>query len=277
MQSTPATACGDRSRGSTTSPSMNSTRSANVCKIAEVAGAKIVEHAHLVAALDQRFGNVRADKAGSAGDQKSPHRETCLDSILRKQTAGISPMAPARKEALRCSEEVCGLLRSNCTPKAAGDSTGIGAVNRRRRWDRRCSKSPLQYLALDPPSAALGQQAVGHDRAQDPRAGMIELGHGLQRRFATFHPAQRSNKPRRNGESTRHSRVRRLGPYRPTRTENRSSTLPSGAKRGQARAKRVCPMGTSEMCGWSVGKITCDQSVLPISTSPKPGDPSAAD
>ena len=41
-------------------------------EIGAVPGREVVEHAHVVAALQERFGEVRADEAGAAGDQ-CPH------------------------------------------------------------------------------------------------------------------------------------------------------------------------------------------------------------
>ena len=37
------------------------------------AGREVVEHAHLVAALEQRAHEVRADEAGAAGDERRRH------------------------------------------------------------------------------------------------------------------------------------------------------------------------------------------------------------
>ena len=40
-----------------------------VAQVVLVAGGEIVDDAHAVAARDERFGNVRADEAGAAGNE----------------------------------------------------------------------------------------------------------------------------------------------------------------------------------------------------------------
>ena len=43
-------------------------------EVRAVAGREVVEHAHLVAALEQRANEVRADEAGAAGDEDACHQ-----------------------------------------------------------------------------------------------------------------------------------------------------------------------------------------------------------
>ena len=45
-------------------------------EVRAVAGGEVVEHAHLVAALEQRADEVRADEAGAAGDEDARHQAT---------------------------------------------------------------------------------------------------------------------------------------------------------------------------------------------------------
>ncbi len=45
-------------------------------EVRAVAGREVVEHAHLVAALEQPAHEVRADEAGAAGDEHAGHQAT---------------------------------------------------------------------------------------------------------------------------------------------------------------------------------------------------------
>ena len=66
---TPATAPATVS-GSRTSPSIHSARGVHVLRpLAVGGGQQHVEHAHLVAGVEQRVDHVRADEAGAAGDE----------------------------------------------------------------------------------------------------------------------------------------------------------------------------------------------------------------
>jgi hypothetical protein len=47
-------------------------------EVAPVAGGEVVEHPHLVAALEQRADEVRADEAGTAGDEDARHYDAPL-------------------------------------------------------------------------------------------------------------------------------------------------------------------------------------------------------
>ena len=45
-------------------------------EVRAAAGGEVVEHAHVVAALEQRAHEVRADEAGAAGDEHERHQAT---------------------------------------------------------------------------------------------------------------------------------------------------------------------------------------------------------
>ena len=66
------------SLGLTRSPSMNSTLLAQRGDILAIARAEIIEHAHAIAALDQRARNMRTDETRAAGNQVSAHRGTSI-------------------------------------------------------------------------------------------------------------------------------------------------------------------------------------------------------
>ena len=54
-------------------------------------GREVVEHAHLVAALEQRADEVRADEAGAAGDERRRHAANLRDPARRRRRQAPSP------------------------------------------------------------------------------------------------------------------------------------------------------------------------------------------
>ena len=93
-------------------------------EVLAVAGREVVEHAHLVAALEQRAHEVRADEAAAAGDEDARHQATASTWKFANSEPGIgsrsdgSARSTAAAETLipaisgRASTRTCARLKS---------------------------------------------------------------------------------------------------------------------------------------------------------------------
>ena len=95
-------------------------------------GRQVVEDEHLVAAVEQRVGQVRSDEAGAAGEQCFHRRQSSQTMALGRRASAACPSARACRSAL--GERASGVEQP---PSRLLDHTGARRAPRRLRRRRR--------------------------------------------------------------------------------------------------------------------------------------------